>query len=266
MADEPTNTEQKEPVTPTTPAATQPDAEKTQAPTGEDNPDGKKPEKTLTQEEFEDALKKRLAREDKKREELETQLKELSEFRTQVETEKKKREDDLAAKELERATEKGEYEKVIKLKEEQYETNLKARAEALAKIEAERNTLRAELEKTKIDNALYAEASKLAVDPADVVQLIKAAHQIALDPKTQGILVDGDSDTSLEQIVRAFLDKKPHLAKSDYAGKSGAGSPAAKPTSGGKTTYTREQIANPDFFAANKADILQASVEGRIKS
>jgi hypothetical protein len=256
MSDETQKTEDQKDPTP-------PAADKEQAPTEGVKPEAKA-EKTFTQEDLDLQIKNRLAREKEKQETLEQQLKELNEFREKVETEKKQREEELAAKELERAKEKGEFEKVLKLTEEQYNAKTKAEAERVATIAAERDAMRAELEKTKIDNALYAEAAKLAVDPGDVVQLIKSGHSITLDPKTHTISVDGDSTTSLEHIVRAFLDKKPHLAKSDYAGKSGAGSSAAKAPSGGKVTYTREQIRDPDFYKAHEDDILLAGMEGRI--
>lgn len=260
MPDEATTTEQQTPAADTTAAA-----DKEQPSTETHKPDDKA-EKAFTQKDLDDAIQRRLAREAKKQEELETQLKELAAYRQQVEDEKKKREEELAAKELERAKEKGEFEKVLKLSEEQYDAKVKAKAEEIAKVQAERDAFRTELEKTKIDTALYAEASKLAVDPNDVVALIKGAHQISLDSKTHQIVVDGDSETSLEQVVRSFLDKKPHLARSDYAGTSGGGSPTTKPSVTGKPTYTRAQLRDSEFFAANKEDIMLAMTEGRIKS
>jgi hypothetical protein len=247
------------------PVTTPPAADQQQAPTDGANPEAK----TLTQAEIDEMISKRVAREKQKaaedRASIEKQIAErdelLKSYRDKEDALKREQEE----KERKRLEEKGEFEKLIALDRERFERERKAVEDAKAAAEAERDSWKKELETTKIDNQLLAAFSADAVDPDAAVQLFKNAHTVTLDSKTFRVLVDGDSDTSLQDKAREFLSKRDYLSKSDYAGKTGAGSP---PTTGAAaavgSTYTRAQYADFSFYQANKADMDKAQMEGRV--
>lgn len=270
MADEP-NTDAKDPTT-ENPSSTPAAEDNQQPPTDGANPDEKKPEEiTFTpeqQKKIDDIINDRLGTVKKKTSaELEAERTAKAELATklkEIEDAKAKADEDARAKELEKAREKGEFEKVAKLKEEEFTRTVKAKETEVATLTAERDSLRTELEKTKIDSALLAAASTRAINAAQVVRLLKDEHKIALDPKTNTVTVDGDTDVSLDVLVNGFLDKNDHLDKSKYAGKAGAGSPPGAPTSSGTKTYTAAQYADFDYYKANQADMDRAQVEGRV--
>jgi hypothetical protein len=259
----------EEPITATPPATepvtTPPAEEPAQAPT-----DGEKPEaKTLTQDEIDEMISKRVAREKQKAAEdraaIEKQIAErdelLKSYRDKEDALKREQEE----KERKRLEEKGEFEKLIALDRDKADRDRKALEEAKAAAEAERDTWKKELEMTKIDNQLLAAFSADAVDPEAAVQLFKNAHTVTLDPKTFQVMVDGDSDTTLQATAQAFLSKRDYLSKSQYAGKTGAGSPPASTAAAAVgNTYTRAQYADYAFYQANKADMDKAQVEGRV--
>ena len=69
----------------------------------------------------------------------------------------------------------------------------------------------------------------------------------------------------LAEAVASFKKAKPDLfGQARGSGSFDTGQGAGR--AAGKRTYTREELRDPVFFAANKADILQAMQEGRIKS
>lgn len=263
MADEPQNTAATVPTPGTTPVA---------ADTEQPSDETKNTEaKTFTQDDIDRTVKDRLAREkviaDKRSADLQAQLNDLAEFKKKAEEERAQLEKEREQKETEKQLAKGEYEAVMKRSEERYQESLKKESQRAQEIAAERDTLRTELEKTKIDTAMLGVASNLAVNAQQVVHLLKMEHTISLDPRTNQVLVDGDADTPLDKIVQRFLDKNPHLAKSQYDGKTGAGTPprgATSPTPGGRI-YTRAEMSDQDFYRANRADILKAQREGRIR-
>lgn len=232
--------------------------------TNEQAPDAGNPtdaaQKALSQADIDAAIEKRLAREKAKRDEETSALKKLIEerdsilasYRDKEEAQKREQEE----KERKRLEERGEFEKLLALEKKNYEDHLKKVEEEKQKYAQDLETTRKRIEETRVDSALLAEAAKLAFDPDDVVALIKRKHRVAVDPATDRITIDGDPTTSPEEIVRAFLNQKPHLAKSQFSGKAGAGSAAQPPSA--PFTFTMENLRDPKFIAEHESEIRDA--------
>ncbi len=243
-----------------TPSTTPPAAEKKdeQAPDAGTPTDAAK--EALSQADIDAAIEKRLAREKAKHADESAALKKLIEerdsilasYRDKEESQKREQEE----KERKRLEERGEFEKLLQIEKKNYEEHLKKLEEQNAKIKAEADAEKKLREEARIDSALLTEAAKLAFDPDDVVALIKRKHRVVVDPSTDRITVDGDTATTPEQLVREFLNQKPHLAKSQFSGKAGAGSSAQPPSA--PFSFSLDDLRKPEFLAAHEAEIRDA--------
>lgn len=95
------------------------------------------------------------------------------------------------------------------------------------------------------------------VDPTDAIGLLDRAS-IDHDP-------DG-TPTNVDRLLADLAKTKPYLLARSTPAPAGfdTGTGGATPVRG--RTYTRDQLRDPAFFAANRDDILAASREGRIAS
>jgi len=84
-------------------------------------------------------------------------------------------------------------------------------------------------------------------------------------PELMKLTVTEDGEVEgLEEAIKAFKGTRADLFKPALAaGSSDFGTGSAARTAAGKS-FTREQLRDPVFYQANKADILKAMQEGRI--
>lgn len=96
-------------------------------------------------------------------------------------------------------------------------------------------------------------ASRLGfTDPEDAVRLIDTA---SLEVGDDGTPANADA------VLAALAKAKPYLLTQRTIGSFDSGTGGAKSS---PRAYTREQLRDPKFYAANEADILAAMREGRI--
>mgnify|MGYP001490033168 CR=1 FL=1 len=171
-------------------------------------------EKLLTQEEFDNAFKNRLARERRKLEKM---------FEGIDPDEARKLKEEKEKRELEMKKERGEFETVLK--------------ETVSKKDAIIAQQKAELKAVRIDDELLKEASnQQAIKPQQVVNLLKNKVQLSEDGKAEiigdnnlPIFNDKAEPMSIKEYVEQFLNDNPHFK---VASPSGAGS---KSSVGGDT-------------------------------
>ncbi len=171
-------------------------------------------EKLLTQEEFDNAFKNRLAREKRKLEKM---------FEGIDPDEARKLKEEKEKRELEMKKERGEFETVLK--------------ETVSKKDAIIAQQKAELKAVRIDDELLKEASnQQAIKPQQVVNLLKNKVQLSEDGKAEiigdnnlPIFNDKAEPMSIKEYVEQFLNDNPHFK---VASPSGAGS---KSSVGGDT-------------------------------
>ena len=95
-------------------------------------------------------------------------------------------------------------------------------------------------------------------DPTDALGL--------LDRRAIEFNADG-TPKNTDKLLEALVKAKPYLTRAGSAGASfdtGTGGAGAAGAGAGRT-YTRAQLKDVAFFEANKADILKAHAEGRIR-
>lgn len=165
-------------------------------------------EKLLTQEEFDNAFKNRLARERRKLEKMYEGI-DPDEARKLLE-EKEKRE-------LEMKKERGEFETVLK--------------ETVSKKDAIIAQQKAELKSVRIDDELLKEASnQQAIKPDQVVNLLKSKVQLSEDGKAEIIgennvpmFNDKAEPLTIKEYVGKFLDDNPHFRNANPSGSGSSG-------------------------------------------
>ena len=196
-------------------------------------------EKMFSQSDLEKIVEQRLARERRK---YEKQLEgiDVDEARRLME------EKQLA--ELERQKEKGEFEKVLKQVTEKKEQTIQQLSQKLHEIQ--------------VDGALLNAAStNNAVNPAQVVQLLKSQTRLNEDGAVEVLDSDGSvryndsgSPLSVNELVSDFLTVNPHFVKASVGG---AGSKGATGGSTPKPQSVADMLANwetggKEAFAALK--------------
>lgn len=128
-----------------------------------------------------------------------------------------------------------------------------------AKLQTSLEAVQAELYGLKLDRAVAA-AAKAAGAAEDLVtaKLAYEGKLDGLDPASQ------DFATTVAALVAEAVQNDPRLRSTPGAAPVG-GAPQAGSGSAPARVYTRDQLRDPAFFAANKADILAAQREGRIR-
>lgn len=195
----------------------------------QDMPEEQAPtEKTFTQSDLEKIVEQRLARERRK---YEKQLEGID-----VDEARRLMEEKQQA-ELERQKEKGEFEKVLKQVTEKKEQTIQQLSQKLHEIQ--------------VDGALLNAAStNNAVNPAQVVQLLKSQTRLNEDGAVEVLDKDGTvryndsgSPLSVNELVGDFLTANPHFVK---ATAGGAGSKGAAGGSTPKPESVADMLANWD--------------------
>ena len=197
------------------------------------------PTKTFSQEDLEKIVEQRLARERRK---YEKQLEgiDVDEARRLMQEKEQA--------ELERQKEKGEFEKVLKQVTEKKEQTIQQLSQKLHEIQ--------------VDGALLNAAStNNAVNPAQVVQLLKSQTRLNEDGAVEVLDSDGSvryndsgSPLSVNELVGDFLTANPHFVKASVGG---AGSKGAAGGSTPKPQSVADMLANwetggKEAFAALK--------------
>lgn len=125
----------------------------------------------------------------------------------------------------------------------------RANADLAARIAEQDSTL----SEMRIASSVTTAAAKLGfVDPADALRMLdRASIQFGED----------GSPVDIEKQLAAIATAKPYLVAKRAVGSfdSGRGAPTA-----GQTTFTRDQLRDPTFYAANAAAIQAAMRAGRI--
>ena len=144
--------------------------------------------------------------------------------------------EELERRHLER---RGEYEEILRKKDE-------AHRERNRELEIENKRLLDVISDMKIDKELMSLASlHNAVNTAQVAQLLK--NSIRLDEKYNPMVLDENGERELneegsfmtiEEKVRFFLEKNPHLVKPSYEGSGGSGGVDSKSESVRVTAIT----------------------------
>lgn len=132
------------------------------------------------------------------------------------------------ARELKEKAERGQFESAL---EQQRTILTKEKDDAVKGTQGERDRFRDRLEDVTIKATLVGEAARLnAYDPDETFSLLR--HRVRLNPetleaevlmedgKTPAIGAGGKAMTPAE-LVKSFLDKKPHLVKSQQPGGGG---------------------------------------------
>ena len=186
------------------------------------------PAKTFSQEDVDKMIEQRIARERRK---YEKQLEGID-----VDEARRLMEEKQQA-ELERQKEKGEFEKVLKQVTEKKEQTIQQLSQKLHEIQ--------------VDGALLNAAStNNAVNPAQVVQLLKSQTRLNEDGAVEVLDSDGSvryndsgSPLSVNELVGDFLTANPHFVK---ASAGGAGSKGAAGGSTPKPESVADMLANWD--------------------
>lgn len=106
-----------------------------------------------------------------------------------------------------------------------------------------------------VEAEIRAAAAGRLADPADAIRLLDV----------DSFVPDGDGDIDAAAIAAAvanLAETKPYLAA--QAPKPNPGVVPAGARATGPATFTRSQIRDPEFYAANEKEILKAAREGRI--
>lgn len=147
-----------------------------------------------------------------------------------------------------------ELEGKVKAEEEAKMTEQEKLQKRLAELERKETEYQQSLQARTLEYEVKLHAARLGVVDPEV------AYRL-LDLK----LIEFDEDgkpVNLEKVLKELITKKPYLA-----GGGGSVSPT-NPAQGrvsGQLVFTRSQLRDPKFFAANREAILQAMREGRIQ-
>jgi len=146
-----------------------------------------------------------------------------------------------------------ELEGKVKAEEDAKMTEAEKLQKRLAELEAKETEYKNALQARTLEYEVKLHAARLGVvDP-------EAAYRL-LDLKQVEFDEDG-KPVNLEKVMKELVTKKPYLV-----GATGVTSPM-NPAQGrvsGQQVFTRSQLRDPKFFAANREAIIQAMREGRI--
>lgn len=177
---------------------------------------------------------------------------------------------------------------------EEYKKLKKSNADFQAQIDTLRKSLEDQKSETKkhetaltdyiskhtIDNAIVNAAKEAgAYDPEDLlyrlrksVELVKSEDgedfiPVVVDSKgTRRYDSNGDPVT-IANLVNEFLEKRPHLKKSEVKSGPGSSTTTTQPKPQGQSTgkFTKEQLRDPKFFQEHYMEIMDEVRNGRIK-
>ena len=200
-------------------------------PTIEPTSSSNEPEKTLTQAEVDKIVADRVGRERRKFEKKYEGV-DVDQFA--------KWQEQQAKAEVDQATAKGEFEKVIKMQAE--------------KKDAEIAVLNKRLTNNEVDGAiLRAAESGQAVAPSQVIELLKGKVRLSSEGVAEVLDNDGTtrygddgSPLTVHQLVGEFLTTNPHFVK---ASQGGAGSTGSVGGNTHKAETDVEKMSDPEYIA-----------------
>lgn len=146
-----------------------------------------------------------------------------------------------------------ELESKVKAEEEAKLTEQERLQKRLAELERKETEYQQLLQGRTLEYEVKLHAARLGVVDPEAAYRLLDVKQIEFDE-------DG-KPVNVEKVMRELIAKKPYLA-----GGNGAMS-ATNPAQGrisGQQVFTRSQLRDPKFFAANREAIMQAMREGRI--
>ena len=155
--------------------------------------------KTFTQDQLNNIIESRIMAERKK-------------YEKKLQEEEKQKEELVKQKQVEEAKTKAEIEKIMQ--------------ERLAEKENELNTFKQQMKMEKVDKSILSVASSnRAVNPDQVVALLKSEVQLADDGRTEVLDNNGNirynekgQPLTIEERVKEFLDSNPHFRQGSLSG------------------------------------------------
>lgn len=145
--------------------------------------------------------------------------------------------------------------------------------EKTSKSEREQG-LRNYIERLVVNTAIRNAATEAgAYDPDDVLERVKA--QVRLDEQDGDFIpvvvnqkgekrFDANGDpVTIQSLVQDFLEKKPHLRKSNLQSGSGSNGGSGESLSAG--SFTQEQLKDPKFFQEHYNEIMAQVRSGKLK-
>lgn len=140
----------------------------------------------------------------------------------------------------------------------EYISNVKEHETAVVEFEAKENRAILIEEAFALSDELLKDAL-VQMDDADSPKAKRLqAKQLKSDLQEKAVLALVENNTSLrEKLIEALTGKEEKEVKRPDSGRTS--------TSGGKRSFTREEIGDRDFYLAHKDEILKAEKEGRIK-
>jgi len=146
-----------------------------------------------------------------------------------------------------------ELESKVKADEEAKLTEQEKLQKRLAELERKEAEYKQILQARTLEYEVKLQASKLGVVDPDAAYRLLDLKQIEFD--------DDGRPVNLERVLKELVAQKPYLVVS--GGMPSPTNPAQGRISG-QQVFTRSQLRDPKFFAANRDAIMQALREGRI--
>jgi hypothetical protein len=146
-----------------------------------------------------------------------------------------------------------ELEGKVKMDEEAKMTEQEKLQKRLAELERKEAEYQQTLQARTLEYEVKLQASQLGIDP-DVAYRLIEPKQVEYD--------DDGKPTNIPKILKELAAKKPYLVAS-----GGVMPSPTNPAQGrisGQQVFTRSQLRDQKFFAANRDAIMQAMREGRI--
>lgn len=146
-----------------------------------------------------------------------------------------------------------ELEGKVKAEEEAKLTEQEKLQKRLAELERKEAEYQQILQARTLEYEVKLQASRLGVVDPEAAYRLLDVKQIEFD--------DDGKPTNLEKVLKELVAQKPYLVVS--GGTPSPTNPAQGRVSG-QQVFTRSQLRDPKFFAANREAIMQAMREGRI--
>lgn len=125
-----------------------------------------------------------------------------------------------------------------------------------AQLTQQLTTTAAEAKQAKLELAVFRAAADSGANASALLD--SRSFLAAVDS------LDATDTAGITTAIQAAVQKDPRLKATPGAAPVG-GAPQVGGGSAPARTYTREQLRDPEFFATNRADILRAQREGRIR-
>jgi small-conductance mechanosensitive channel len=146
-----------------------------------------------------------------------------------------------------------ELESKVKAEEEAKMTEQERLQKRLAELERKETEYQMTLQARTLEYEVKMHATRLGVVDPDAAYRLLDLKQIEFD--------DDGKPLNIEKVLKELVAKKSYLVSSNS---SPSPTNPAQGRVSGQQVFTRSQLRDPKFFAANREAILQAMREGRI--